>query len=533
MNKKLTFFFIYFLLTPLLLLSQKPELPFVVVIPSYNNKNWYQTNLDSVFNQKYQNYRVIYVADAPTDGTADLVEEYVKSKNQQHRFTLIRTKEYNGPLACTCQAAFLCDKNEIIVDLDGNDWLAHPDVLSYLNKVYSDPSVWMTYGQFTYWPDLTPGFAKEIPLEILQENNFRSLRGVVTDLKTFYAGLFQAIEKQDFFWAGNFIPKAGNLAYVIPILEMSQYHTKLITDVLYFYNKTSPVNENKLSNKLETNLDQFIRNKKKYFPVAQLPIQEEIPPVYQQITNIYEPTQADYQLIQDFLATGKRNRLERLHNLQETAKEFKIIGSHPDEIPFSEVIPVNCDLSDKENCIIIYAAFNKNQPQHLKRLLAQIAQSNFKGHILYHLGGWPNIKGGSLTLAHVPSAHRVSSFMEAKNRGYKRALWLDPETLTIPEFSPIFGSIQEKGYFAINQKETLGNSMNIQTAAFFGLSLRQTSHIPLCSTSAVGIDFSHDTGKRIIDWWLRAALDKDAFYTRRTDQGALSIIFYKLGIALD
>jgi hypothetical protein len=39
------------------------ENPLVVIIPSYKNAKYYKQNLDSVFNQNYTNYRVIYVAD--------------------------------------------------------------------------------------------------------------------------------------------------------------------------------------------------------------------------------------------------------------------------------------------------------------------------------------------------------------------------------------------------------------------------------------------------------------------------------------
>ena len=44
------------------------EKPMVVVIPSYNNIKWYKKNLDSVLNQKYQNFRVILIDDVLTSG---------------------------------------------------------------------------------------------------------------------------------------------------------------------------------------------------------------------------------------------------------------------------------------------------------------------------------------------------------------------------------------------------------------------------------------------------------------------------------
>ncbi len=72
------------------------EKPIVVVIPSYKNERWYKQNLDSVFNQRYSNYRVIYVDDCSplTNGVslASSVESYAKQKNQQHRVTVFRNE---------------------------------------------------------------------------------------------------------------------------------------------------------------------------------------------------------------------------------------------------------------------------------------------------------------------------------------------------------------------------------------------------------------------------------------------------------
>src|ERR1700722_4170775 len=39
------------------------EKPIVIIIPSYNNAQWYKNNIESVLIQEYTNYRVIYIAD--------------------------------------------------------------------------------------------------------------------------------------------------------------------------------------------------------------------------------------------------------------------------------------------------------------------------------------------------------------------------------------------------------------------------------------------------------------------------------------
>lgn len=508
-----------------MLLIALEEKPFVIVIPSYNNKEWYQANLKSVFQQKYHNFRVIYIDDASTDGTADLVENYT----QDNRLTLIRNHQKNGPLACMAQAVFMCDKEEIIVDLDGNDWLAHDNVLAFLNQVYADPSIWMTYGQFSSFPRFTKGFASQVPQEVIEKNNFRSTGGNVTHLKTFYAGLFQLISKEDLLYEGKFIQKAGDLAYTLPILEMAGKHSQFIPDVLYIYNKSQPLNDNKVSTPLEEEMDRLIRSRKKYAPLEEFPASDTS--IYSQLENIYQPTIDDYQFVQNFLSFGRRDNLERLGNMAGGPQSMRIIGETPDELPKSGLIPVNCSPSDRENCLVVYSTFNRNYPRGLKRILKHTLESDFKGHVLYRLGGWPDTEGGSLSLAHVPYAFKIAAFQEARRLGFKRVLWLDTAVLPLVSLNVIFEMIADKGYFVMGNTHTIGKYLNAPAAAYFGLTVDEAHKIPSCSAGLFGVDFSTKIGRTLIDRWNRAAHDPDAFFSPRSDQNVLSMLLYQMGIS--
>ena len=53
---------------------------FVVIIPSYNNEQWCLKNLESVVNQNYFNFRIIYINDCSTDKTKELVLNYLNKK---------------------------------------------------------------------------------------------------------------------------------------------------------------------------------------------------------------------------------------------------------------------------------------------------------------------------------------------------------------------------------------------------------------------------------------------------------------------
>lgn len=253
--------------------------------------------------------------------------------------------------------------------------------------------------------------------------------------------------------------------------------------------------------------------------------------VYSEIKDICHPTLDDYRRVQHYLTYGERSIIQRLDDYVSNARNFKIIGDTSDELPQSGSIAVNCDDSDRENCFIIYSSFNKNYPRGLKRLVEFLTKSDFKGHILYRLGGWPNVEEGDLALAHVPYAFKVCSFREAKRLGYKRAYWLDTAILPLVSLNTIFDMIKEKGYFVMANSHVIGPYMDVNAAAAFGVSMEQTHHIQSCCGGIFGVDFTNKKGAEIVDRWYKAAQNKVAFYSPRSDQNALSVILYQMGIS--
>jgi hypothetical protein len=150
--------------------------------------------------------------------------------------------------------------------------------------------------------------------------------------------------------------------------------------------------------------------------------------------------------------------------------------------------------------------------------------------VIYRLGGWPNVEGGSLILAHVPYAFKVCYFKEVERLGYKRALWLDTSVVPLVSLNEIFKSIQDKGLFVMGNTTMVGPYTNPQSAAYFGLTHLQTFKIPSCSAGLFGVDFTQAIGKTVIDQLYHAAHDPDAFFSARSDQNALSILLYQMGI---
>lgn len=243
----------------------------VVVIPSFNNSKWYKKNLNSVVSQNYSNYRTIYIDDLSPDGTGKLVEDYVNSNNLQDKITVIKNKKRLGAMHNLYNVIHSCDDDEIIVTLDGDDWFANTEALSKVASIYSDENVWMTYGSYQDHPGMTRGCCRPYEQNIINANSFRRAQWRASHLRTFCVKLFKKIKKEDFYdRQGKWLDMAWDLAFMLPMLEMSGNHHKYINDILYSYNNENPISDFRLNVGRQGALDRFIRSKPRYNRLSSL-----------------------------------------------------------------------------------------------------------------------------------------------------------------------------------------------------------------------------------------------------------------------
>jgi glycosyltransferase involved in cell wall biosynthesis len=236
----------------------------IVLITSYNNNRWIEENVISTLHQDYARYRVIYVDDASTDGTADKVENLVKQDEKKIDFTLIRNSERKGALANIYYSIHnLCEDDAIIVSLDGDDWFYDNQVLKKINAAYSEKEVWITHGTFIEYPSGSTGWSVSIPPHIVSRNQFRSYR-CPSHLRTFYSWLFKKIRLEDLLYEGQFFSMTWDQAMMFPMMEMAGERHSFIYSILYVYNMVNPINDNKVNAQLQRDLEALIRAKPPY-----------------------------------------------------------------------------------------------------------------------------------------------------------------------------------------------------------------------------------------------------------------------------
>ncbi len=251
-----------------------PEKAFVIVVPSYNNSPYCEQNILSILNQRYENFRVIFIDDASKDDTFEKVKALVDRSSKKDKVTLIRNSENQGSLKNLYTAIHSCSDQEIVVRVDGDDLLAQPFVLKRLNKVYADSNVWMTYGNYLDYPTYKqkPQLCQKFPKSVLRTHRFRQYKWVTSHLHTFYAGLFKKISTEHLSKDGVFLPVAGDVAIILPMLEMAAGHFQFIEEILYLYNRTNPLSDH-LNNRLvlQNSYDRYVRSLPSYQPLEQAP----------------------------------------------------------------------------------------------------------------------------------------------------------------------------------------------------------------------------------------------------------------------
>ncbi len=237
---------------------------FVAVVASYNNAQWYERNLSSIFDQNYDNFYVLYTDDCSTDGTADSVQAWIDSHGVAEKITLIRNSERKGAMENQWNMINMLPDGAVVCIVDGDDFLAGPHVFSHLNSVYADANVWLTYGQFSIFPDGGIGWCQVIPERFRATGAFRDYHHNLSHLRTFYAGLFKLIDTKDLMIDGKFLQMCADNGAMFPMAEMGPSHIRFIPEVLLVWNGANRINDHKIDKTLQRDLDQKIRSWPRY-----------------------------------------------------------------------------------------------------------------------------------------------------------------------------------------------------------------------------------------------------------------------------
>jgi glycosyltransferase involved in cell wall biosynthesis len=235
----------------------------VIITPFYNPGSFLEQCVASLITQKHDNFHIIFVDDASTDGAFD------KLPKDLPNVTIIKNEIRKTALENLHNAIVNhCGPDDIVALVDGDDWLPNKKVLSYIDDFYTQNDCWIMYGQAS-WTDGRRGFASaysEQEFSDIRKSPFR-----VSHLRTFRAGLYHKIAEQDPKFecmkdaAGEFYKMTYDVAIMFPLLEMAGFnYTKFNDTILYTYNRSNPISDDRVNQQLQWSIHNEISNKKKF-----------------------------------------------------------------------------------------------------------------------------------------------------------------------------------------------------------------------------------------------------------------------------
>lgn len=255
------------------------KIRFLIVSASYQCAAWVERCLRSVQQQSYGHFKMVMIDDCSTDGTIDKARQLV---GDDPRFQLVANETRCFPLANIVRATELVGggPDDVIVILDGDDWLAHDRVLERLAAVYADPEVWMSYGSHEVTHKglrdrlrrrTVRGKVYAYPEVVSQLGYYRYYDFIAAHLRSYRRFLWEALRDEDLRDSdGHYYRAAADAATMWPLLEMATpQHWRYLDEVLYVYNNKHGWSENRPGSRPEQlRVALTIRSKPLYAPLV-------------------------------------------------------------------------------------------------------------------------------------------------------------------------------------------------------------------------------------------------------------------------
>lgn len=236
-----------------------------IAIPTFNAESWILNNLQVLINQSYKNFEACIINDASTDNTGNILED-VRSKLDS-RFLIIHNKSNLGALRNQVESwkKYLnCaeDLNSILTTIDGDDCLFSQASLHVLSQYYEKFNPLLTYGNHVHWPWGSKSNCEQLPNDVLKNNSFRDYKFCTSHLRTFLCKVLMQIPDSHLCdQNGEMYKVAGDVALMMPALELSNPRIVFIQEALYCYNRINPLSDDLIKQSEQSKIEREVRLK--------------------------------------------------------------------------------------------------------------------------------------------------------------------------------------------------------------------------------------------------------------------------------
>jgi len=228
----------------------------------WNAEKYIKNCIRTLKSQTDKDFEVYLIDDMSTDNTVEVTKKLIKDDS---RFKLIVNQEKKFKLKNLNELITQFDDEDIVIEIDGDDFLLSSDVVSDIRNMYSDYQVWLTNGSFMY-SNGDSGFSSKCNPETVRKDAFR-----FSHLRTWKTFLWKAIPdsylRDD---DGSYFKSAADVAYTFSLLELAgDKNYRFLPKLYYVYNAESPYNDHKIGSatggghREQERCSNIIRNKTK------------------------------------------------------------------------------------------------------------------------------------------------------------------------------------------------------------------------------------------------------------------------------
>lgn len=211
------------------------EKTFVFILPLTTRQKACEQTVASILNQKYEQYRIIFLETAKTKTCGDHLLQLATKRNKRNHISRYMLKEGTLLFVGYQNAVETLKDDDVIVQLNMHDWLAHDDVLTKLNHTYSTSTeVWLVYSQYLEYPSYKKGNMKPYLKRMLRNRTVNKIPYLSSHFKTYYASLFKQYCRHKHPLPQKTIEESLNLS-LLPMVETSKNHIRYMEEILYIH----------------------------------------------------------------------------------------------------------------------------------------------------------------------------------------------------------------------------------------------------------------------------------------------------------
>ncbi len=214
--------------------------PFLVVSCERNAGDYALRCLESVYCQRYDKKLVkhLFIDDASDDNTHEKIVRWLE-QHPDHRVEYLHRRERVGGTCNTEYGFNQAERDAVVIELNGDDWLSDDMVLDHLSRVYADEDVWMTYNTLKIHNGPPVPWAKGFSAEVVNQNAFRDVADwPASHLHTFRKRLFDHLAEETFIdpQTGDYWECADDQAIYLGMLELAGRHSRHLNRITCVYN---------------------------------------------------------------------------------------------------------------------------------------------------------------------------------------------------------------------------------------------------------------------------------------------------------